>query len=162
MRDFQDARNLPKLASAPDYHGLQLIPVGPAEIFGGRRSLDGTTIPEGWKQMPWDPLKRVLGLPARCYDYDPAAVLSTADGTRHIIEVEFEYYLWFEPEQIVSRIEAPRVWRGYFEPYNQACCSISGIHSHAAFQKRPVPTHSGDIDPAQSDTIHPTHSDNVS
>lgn len=112
MPDLQYPQNLHKLGSAPDYHGLQLIPVGPAEIFGGRRSLNGTTIPQGWNQMPWDPARRVLGLPARCYDYDLTSVLSTADGTRHIIEVESEYYLWFGPEQVVSKIEAPKGLEG--------------------------------------------------
>lgn len=34
------------------------------------------------------------------------------DGTRHIIEVEYEYYLYFEPEQVVSQIEAPEGLEG--------------------------------------------------
>lgn len=102
-----DPRNLQKLGGAPEYHGLQLVPVGPAEISGGRRSLDGTTVPEGWKQLPWDPTVHVVGLPARCYRLEIAAVISTADGTRHVIEADYEYYLSFEPEKVVSKIEAP-------------------------------------------------------
>ena len=106
LPDLQDPANLAKLGGAPDYAGLRLIEVGVAEMFGGRRSLEGTRVPEGWEQLPWDSTSRVVGLPDRCYDADVAAVLSNSDGTRHVIEVGEEYYLWFEPEEVVSKIEA--------------------------------------------------------
>ena len=54
----------------------------------------------------------MFGLPARCYDSDVAAVLSTADGIRHITEAEYEHYLRFEPEQFVSKFEAPESLEG--------------------------------------------------
>ena len=103
--DLKEQKNLRKLARAPDYEGLELIRLGPAEMFGGRRSLDN--IPLGWMQLPWDPEQQVLGLPPRCDDLYKAAVLSTNKGTRHIIEVGYEYYVYFQPERVASRIEAP-------------------------------------------------------
>ena len=103
--DLKEKENLRKLATAPDYEGLRLIELGPAEMFGGRRTLDN--LPPGWIQMPWDMEQQVFGLPPRCDDLYKAAVLSNNKGTRHIIEVGYEYYVYFEPERVASRIEAP-------------------------------------------------------
>ncbi|MDI1485581.1 MAG: hypothetical protein OHK93_000719 [Ramalina farinacea] len=108
MPDLKDQDKLRKLGEAPDFDSLQLIRLGPAEMFGGCRTLDETTIPDGWTQLPWDPAKQVSGLPTHCRHLYTTAVLSTVECTRHILEIGYEYYLWFEPEQTVSKIEAPK------------------------------------------------------
>ena len=103
----EDPAKFANLGTAPEYVGLQLNKLGPAEIFGGRRILDQAAIPSGWTQLPWNPDQQVPVLPPRCKYRNTSNVLTSDDGKTQLIESDDEYFMWFMPENIVSQIAAP-------------------------------------------------------
>ncbi|MDI1489508.1 MAG: hypothetical protein OHK93_008787 [Ramalina farinacea] len=102
-----DPTKFAKLGTAPEYEGLQLNKLGPAEIFGGRRILDQAAIPSGWTQLPWNPDQQVPVLPPRCKWRNTSNVLTSDDAKSQIIESDDEYFMWFVPENRVSQVAAP-------------------------------------------------------
>ena len=108
--DMSDSSNWKQLEGAKSgFPNLEFVEIGTAEIFGGRRILDASDIPDGWEQLSSNACAS-MGIdgsitPPQAVGIT-SSVVSRKDGVAHVLEIRGQYYMWFPEENGLLKIVA--------------------------------------------------------